>query len=86
MVAVDSKQGDDAESLKIQINSMMKQVADEENKWKCNVCGKSAKTRRDMGRHIESHIEGISYPCNQCGTVSRSSNSHKTHMSQKHKK
>ena len=83
---VSMEQADNAESLKIQINSMMEQVTDGENKWQCNVCLKSAKTRRDMGRHIESHIEGISYPCNQCGTVSRSSNSHKTHISQKHRK
>ena len=80
------EQAENAESLKIQINSMMEQVSDGENKWQCNVCLKSAKTRRDMGRHIECHIEGISYPCNQCGTISRSSNSYKIHMSQKHRK
>ena len=88
MVLVDSKQAANAdiEGLRVQINSMMEQVSDGEIKWKCNVCGKTAKTKQDIGRHIESHIEGISYPCNQCGTVSRSSNSHKTHMSQKHRK
>ena len=88
MVLVGSKQATNADidGLKVQINSMMEHVSEGESKWKCNVCGKTAKTKQDIGRHIESHIEGISYPCNQCGTVSRSSNSHKTHISQKHRK
>ena len=35
----------------------------------CIICGKS-KTSKDMSnmrRHVETHIEGLSYPCQMCG-------------------
>ena len=27
--------------------------------WKCKVCGKTAKTKSDLKRHTETHIEGV---------------------------
>ena len=78
--------GADMENIKAQIISMMERVVDGEKKWKCTICGKSSKDKQDVARHVEIHIEGISYPCNQCGTVCSSSNSHKTHVSNKHRK
>ena len=78
--------GADMENIKAQIISMMERVVDGEKKWKCTICGKSSKDKQDVARHVEIHIEGISYPCNQCGTISSSSNSHKTHVSNKHRK
>ena len=76
----------DMENIKVQINSMMEKVLDGINRWRCTVCGKESKDRQDMSRHIETHIEGVSYPCNQCSKVSRSSNALKTHSSTFHRK
>ena len=76
----------DLENIKAQINSMMEKVLDGNKRWRCRVCGKESKERQDMSRHIETHMEGISYPCNQCGKVSRSSNALKTHLSTFHRK
>ena len=77
------------EYLRVKLDSMMEEHDDGENKWKCTVCGKATKgndARRDMRRHIETHMEGLAYPCNQCGKVSRSSNALKAHMTSYHRK
>ena len=75
------------ENLKGQINSMMERITDYngENKWKCTVCEKIIKFQRDMGCHIETHIEGVSYPCHLCGSVKRSSNALCIHIQENHK-
>ena len=65
------------EDLKAQLESMMVKAEDGEFKWICKVCGKSVQgknwghAKSNMRVHIETHIEGLSYPCNQCGKVSR---------------
>ena len=71
------------ENIKGQINSMMEKGSNGE--YKCIVCEKSLRNRQDMSRHIETHIEGITYPCNQCGTLKRSSVALKIHRSRFHK-
>ena len=62
------------EVIQNQIDTMLETVTDGDYKWKCTVCGKPSKDRRDIRRHIESHIDGLSYPCEKCGKISRSSN------------
>ena len=55
---------------------------------RCTVCGKTTKCgtpKRAMTRHIETHIEGVSHTCNQCGKVSRSSHALTTHISFYHR-
>ena len=66
--------------------SLMTKVEDGVCSWKCTVCGKTAKTRQHMKMHVETHMEGLSYPCNKCGKVSRSSNQFNTHISMFHRK
>ena len=74
--------------LKAKIQSMMEKV-DGENSWMCTVCGKETRgkpvAKDNMMRHIETHIEGLSYPCNLCGKVSRSSNGLQKHISRQHR-
>ena len=82
LVAYDNRK----EYLKVKLDSMMERAGNGENKWKCSSCGKEIKDRNDMRRHIESHIEGLSYPCNQCDTVSRSSSVLNMHVTRHHKK
>ena len=50
----------------------------------CIICGKS-KTSKDisnMRRHVETHIEGLSYPCQMCGKQFKSRNAFNCHKSQ----
>ena len=58
----------------------------------CKVCGKTSSGRAhfgvkvsDMRRHIETHIEGLSYPCPSCDKICRSQNSLKHHKQKVHK-
>ena len=78
------------DELNAKIQSLMEKVNDVENSWRCTVCGKEtngkgAWTRNNMHRHIETHLEGLSYPCNLCGKVSRSSNGLQKHISRDHR-
>ena len=49
---------------------------------KCTICGKENAGRdrkRNLEKHIETHLEGLSYPCQLCGKTFRSINSFSTH-------
>ena len=76
--------------LALQIQTMMEKVDDGENSWRCTVCQKETRGNRaardNMKRHIETHIEGLSYPCNLCGKISRSSSALNMHVFRHHKK
>ena len=77
------------EDLKVMLDSRMEISDNGEHLLKCTVCGKTtkgAKAKVHMRTHIETHIEGLSYPCNQCGIVSRSSNALQVHVSRNHRK
>ena len=53
--------------------------------FKCNLCGKICKQSVVIKRHVETHLEGLSYPCQQCGKTFRSAHVLRSHISQKHK-
>ena len=73
------------EDLKVKIASMMESTTEGDFRYKCTVCGKAAKDKTNMGRHVESHIEGVSHSCNICGKVSRSGNALRMHISNHHR-
>ena len=75
----------DMDELRMKIESMAERRDDGEFKWKCTVCGKATKLKGDIRRHIETHVEGVSHSCNQCGKVSRSSNALIMHVSTYHR-
>ena len=70
-------------------SSMMIKINDGEFKCaQCTVCGKTTKGKdatRDLKRHIETHIDGLSYPCKICGKFSRTSRGLLHHKSKYHK-
>ena len=70
--------------LEGKISSMMESINDGEYRWKCTVCGKLGKKRQTTSRHVESHLEGVSHPCNLCDKVSRSSNALRVHIQSYH--
>ena len=34
--------------------------------WVCSQCGKTSKRKQDLERHVETHIDGVSYMCKEC--------------------
>ena len=52
----------------------------ENGDYVCKFCGKDGvKHIRNMKNHIETHLEGISFPCSICGKQFRSRNSLNSH-------
>ncbi len=47
--------------------------------FRCTVCEKKIKEKRDMKRHLETHLSGLSYECSTCGKSFRSSDSLRHH-------
>lgn len=61
-------------------------VKDEDGTFSCKLCGKSGvKLSRNMKNHVETHLEGLSFPCQLCGKTFRSSPSFKNHIYRDHK-
>ena len=62
----------------------------EDGHVKCTVCGKVSTDKRkdirltNMKYHIETHIEGLSYPCTICDKTFRSKHSYSSHKSKFH--
>ena len=73
------------DDLKTTLDSMIENNVGGAKAWRCTVCGREIHDRRDMRRHVETHIEGLSYPCNLCDAVKRSSNSLNSHFSIVHR-
>ena len=51
----------------------------------CKVCNYMNKNKTFISRHIETHIEGLSYPCTYCEKTFRSRESLRVHQSKYHK-
>merc|ERR1712179_434025 len=65
-----------------QIAEMIKKT--EEGKWKCRVCGKIATQRQQSMRHVETHIEGLSYTCHICRKTFSTRQYLRQHISNNH--
>ena len=46
-------------------------ITKESDFHKCTVCGKLSKDRGNLKRHVEVHIDGLSYQCNLCDKICR---------------
>ena len=67
---LDNDGGDtDIEQLLLKISEMTEKV---DGVYTCTVCGKAAKDKTNLGKHIETHIEGLSFSCKMCQKVFRS--------------
>ena len=67
MIVTDIMTKEDLDARKM---ALIEKVEDGISNWRCTVCGKTTKVGssiQDMKRHTETHLEGVSYPCNQCG-------------------
>ena len=77
---IDSGNVTSVDDVEEKLNELLETNAD--GTFGCKHCGKSgAKKSRNMKNHIETHLEGLSFPCNLCGKTFRSRNSIGCHMS-----
>ena len=70
-------QSEDVSEVENTVNQHVEKSSD--GLYKCGLCGKTAKRIRNLKNHIETHIEGLSFPCQLCGKTFRSRNSYNTH-------
>ena len=67
-------------------------IVEEGKSWKCKTCGKVSKKdnnkhkKHNMRRHVEIHIEGLSFECPDCGNSYRTRMSLDQHKKLKHSK
>ena len=52
--------------------------------YACHYCGKSLKHRGAIKEHVETHFEGLSFPCTFCDVTLRSRNSFRLHNKRQH--
>ena len=53
--------------------------------WICKTCGKKCSMKPDMRKHVEIHIEGLSYECQLCGQTFRTRTNLNNHKTKSHK-
>ena len=78
------------DDISIKVNEYLEECP--EGSFKCTICGKTSGTNMRKGiqrqiiqRHIETHMEGLSYPCSFCQKTLRSRHSLLQHISKFHK-
>ena len=76
----------DPESVERKILEVMTSLGSGD--YRCRVCGKVSKgrsARTIMRQHIETHLEGLSYPCQLCDRTCRTRNALRAHKSSNHR-
>ena len=53
--------------------------------WNCLVCDYASKDRSNVKKHIDKHIEGLSYACTACSKEFKTKNALLSHMKKGHK-
>ena len=60
-------------------------VKREEGGYSCGYCGKTARDSYNMRNHVETHMEGLSFPCQSCDKTFRSRHALANHKSKYHR-
>ena len=60
-------------------------VKNQDGSYSCGMCGKNSGRKKDHAKnHVETHMEGLSFPCQSCDKTFRSRHSLATHKSRYH--
>jgi len=70
---------------KLNNSFMEEEIMKSDGVFTCKKCGKTAKTKQNIRKHIEIHLEGQSYPCYVCGKEFKTNNSLHFHISKSHR-
>ena len=81
-VAITDNDNDNKFEVKKMINDLISKNS--EGIFSCKSCGKTMSHISNMQRHVETHLDGISYNCPQCNMSFRSKNAFSTHKSRFH--
>ena len=71
-----------------QIKTMIMELSEKVGKlWRCKFCGKTTASakRNELSTHIESHFDGLAYPCTHCPKTSKNRSALRGHMYRDHK-
>ena len=71
-----------------EVKAKIKELLSEDHKnrvYSCKICGRTGNDNRNMRKHIATHIEGLSYPCELCGKTFRSRDSYTNHKYRTHR-
>ena len=73
-----TNQGDtDLKDLNLVISEHMEKTS--ARLYRCKFCQKTAKDRTNIGKHIETHLDGLCFSCNECKRQFRSRDSLRVH-------
>ena len=79
IITVESVNFENIEELDHKINDMIEKV-DGTQRRRCIPCGKLSRGSSDAREHAETHIDGLSFPCQYCEKTFRSRLSLKTRI------
>ena len=68
--------------VKDKINEL---IFKDDDRFICKECNKTGTDIRNMKTHVEIHMEGLEYDCQNCDKTFRSKNSLNFHNNQKHR-
>ena len=80
-ISLDVSAIEDIEELDQKINEL---ISVDNGVPSCTLCGKTAKLKSDIKRHIETHMEGLSFPCQQCEKTFKLRQTLQNHCRTKH--
>merc|ERR1712129_110684 len=53
--------------------------------YQCTTCNKFSKNKQNLKKHVEIHMEGLSFPCQLCDRTYKTRNTFHSHMYTKHR-
>ena len=77
-IVINSEEVENIEELDAKIIEHMEKTVD--GKWMCNICEKKMRHKVHVKEHVETHIEGLTFPCQQCSSVASSRHSLRSHI------
>ena len=80
LIVVESSNFANIEELDQKLNEMIERVEGEGQQRRCLHCGKISRDINVAREHAETHIEGLSFPCQYCEKTFRSRNALRLHI------